>query len=96
MRNVSEVYRECTALPATTTVSGVGFSPRNITEIMNLVTALADTGCVKIADVTGSSSGSAASSSATSESKNAAVARPTGVAAGAVAAVGFMGAVALL
>ncbi|KAI1093079.1 hypothetical protein F5B19DRAFT_491847 [Rostrohypoxylon terebratum] len=96
--DVSDVYRECAALAPTATVSGVGFSPRNITEAVNLLTALADTGCVKLADATASGvSASASATASESSSRNAAAgARPTGVAVSAVAAVGVLGAVALL
>ncbi|KAI1460335.1 hypothetical protein F4805DRAFT_390854 [Annulohypoxylon moriforme] len=94
-KNISSLYAECKPLPSSTMISGFGFSPANITDAVNLVTAFADTGCVKVAEATGTGkSGSGSGSASETGSKNAA---PTGgVAGAAVAAVGFMGAVAML
>ncbi|KAI2462760.1 hypothetical protein F4781DRAFT_438151 [Annulohypoxylon bovei var. microspora] len=89
--NVSSVYAECTPLSASASISGVGFSPAEITDSLNLVTAFADSSCVRLAGAKATAAGAGGD-----KSKNAAVARPTGVIAGAAAAVGVMGAVALL
>ncbi|KAI1206466.1 uncharacterized protein F4807DRAFT_463675 [Annulohypoxylon truncatum] len=107
-QNISSLYAECksltTATTGTVTVSGERFAPAGITGLVGLVTAFADTGCVKglAAAATGEPTGTATATTTATEgggqgSKNVAeVARPTGVVGAAVAAVGFMGAVALL
>ncbi|KAI0841232.1 hypothetical protein F5Y06DRAFT_293721 [Hypoxylon sp. FL0890] len=85
----------CSPLPSsTTTISGVGFSPGDIMDDLNLITAFADPSCARLAEATPAST--ATDGVNKGRTKNAAVARPTDVAAGAAAAVGVLGAVALL
>ncbi|KAI1141901.1 hypothetical protein F5Y05DRAFT_409051 [Hypoxylon sp. FL0543] len=99
--NFSSAYAQCAPLPASATVSGVGFSPADITDGLNLVTAFADPSCVRFAEATPAPTAAATGDAGADggdkrKTKNAAVAGPTGAAAGAAAAVGLLGAVVLL
>ncbi|OTB06548.1 hypothetical protein M426DRAFT_9679 [Hypoxylon sp. CI-4A] len=101
--DLSSAYALCRTLPATVTTAGFRFSPAEAVEVLNVFTALADTGCVRVAGATGAG---AATATTTADAKASganiptaaapAAARPTGLMAGAAVAAGFVGVAALL